>query len=280
MGLTVGCVVVHHRNFPDVLETVEGFIGQGVASQDLVVVDNSEDGALKIRLADGLPENVLLLSVANEGYGSAANAGIDLLLSGKPEIDAIIVASHEVALEDGCVSRLLAVLKNHPTAGAVGPLLVNSDDRSIVWSAGGSTSLLSGRPKHYTARQELGPYRCDWLDGAIVAYRAAAIKDLRFDPLFVMYFEETDLHFRMRAAGYDLWVEPNAVAAQDTNGIPPYYAARNTQIFMARHGTRRGAALATARSFASAIRSNARHNGLKATVRDFARGLRDGRALT
>jgi hypothetical protein len=49
-----------------------------------------------------------------------------------------------------------------------------------------------------------------------------AIHDRIFDPAFFLYYEDTDLSWRLRLAGWDCWYEPSAVGWHEAHeALPP-----------------------------------------------------------
>jgi N-acetylglucosaminyl-diphospho-decaprenol L-rhamnosyltransferase len=237
----VVCILVHHRHFPAVLDTVEALLQGGIGAADLIVVDNSEDEHLQKSLRTALPPSVQLVIARNAGYGSAVNAGIraSQLSNMRPEF--LLVSTHETVPTHAAVKMLVDAMEGNPEAGVAGPTLVHSPSGGRVWSMGGGIGRLTGMPFHLrnTSRR---PSRSrpadsrDWLDGAFCLYRAGVLEELLFREDFVMYFEEVDLHRRIRAAGRDvLWVS-DAVVSQASSGVPPYLLARNLQIFLSTHG--------------------------------------------
>ena len=69
---TLAAVVIHHRRFPEVLDTVCSVVEAGVPVESVLVVDNSEDDDT----ARGLRAAAVgwrVHTMPNRGYGAAAN---------------------------------------------------------------------------------------------------------------------------------------------------------------------------------------------------------------
>jgi GT2 family glycosyltransferase len=221
-------VVVHHRS-PDTLpRTVASLLAAGLDPRKVVVVDNSEDESL----ASTVLGDLRILVTANDGYGSAVNAGVAWLAREHPGLAAILVSTHEVVVEPDTVTELLDGLALPGTA-AVGPVLweARSADGAI-WSAGG---VLAGRglvARHRHAPRDDSRFaEADWLDGALVLYRSQLLEAYGFDTTYFLYLEEVDLHLRLRRAGWQIRVAHQARASQATAGMPAYWAMRNRVYF-------------------------------------------------
>jgi N-acetylglucosaminyl-diphospho-decaprenol L-rhamnosyltransferase len=237
----VGCVVVHHRNYPGVLNTIEAIIAGGVPARQLVLVDNSEDSDLTTVLTAQLPIGVALLTQSNSGYGSAVNAGVAALITRTPRPEMILVSTHEVIPEEDAITALVQALCSSG-ADVVGPTLIDSASSDArVWSTGGELSRILNMPFHTRIGYNPG---CEapkwvkraWLDGAFCLYRTDVLTRFRFRERYFLYFEEVDLHIRIQKAGGCVVWAPSARVSQVSSGIPPYYLTRNMIIFQAWNG--------------------------------------------
>ncbi|MFJ6535583.1 glycosyltransferase [Paenarthrobacter sp. NPDC091711] len=242
MHPNVAAVVVHHRSYETVTESVDRLLSEGINAENLIVVDNSEEPERRHDLEASLPANVVVLFVENKGYGAAVNTGLDYFAgSARPVPDFFLVATHETNPRPGAVGELLTAMVD-PRVAVAGPTLVSGNESEFVWSAGGYMSAVTRVPSHYHHRASLQvlhgaevPEERDWLDGAFLLYRWKDIIEHRVDESFFLYMEETDLHLRLAKAGHRiLWV-PQARVWQDSNGIPPYFLARNLRLLFKRH---------------------------------------------
>lgn len=234
--------VIHHDNYPEVLETVLAIIRAGIAPERLLVVDNTENEPLFRRLRAGLPARCSAISVPNGGYGHAANLAVQHFRSTSSPPDYLLVATHETKPAPEAVSHLLAALTAEPTAAVAGPTLtVRERGATVVWSQGGRFTRITNEPRHYT--EQLRPTSLessisrDWVDGAFCLYRFDVLSRHPHREDFFLYFEETELHARLRAAGHRvLWV-PAASVGQSTAGVPAYLLTRNLQLYQQLHGS-------------------------------------------
>jgi GT2 family glycosyltransferase len=234
-------IVVHHRNFPGVLDTVGDLLREGVPPEHVLIVDNSEDGFSAAAIRGHWAGAIKVLEVPNRGYGAGVNAGLGEVAA--LTLPFTLVMTHEVRLGEGALCELERALSTDARAAAAGPTLI-SPATGREWSRGGKLTRLLNIPVHVghlaPAPQPTSgfPVTRAWLDGACVLYRSAAIWALPMSEEFFLYVEEVELHTRMRKAGWRiLWV-PAAMATQDSAGAPPFYLARNVQWFQRLHGNR------------------------------------------
>lgn len=226
-------------------ETVRLLVDEGIAANSILVVDTSEEPAGGEALVASLPDGVDVLFIRNGGYGAAVNAGLDFLRSQKIDgPDYVLVSTHEARPSPGAVIELLHALEENPQAAASGPQLVTGADGDIVWSKGGSVSRRFHLPRHIDYLGGVGDSDArdvlerQWMDGAFIVYRRQHLESYRFDERFFLYMEETDLHYRFRADGLSVLFVESATVWQSSDGVPPYYFARNLRLLFQKHEPR------------------------------------------
>lgn len=278
-----GAIIVHHRNFPQVLDTVRD-IAREVPTARIVVVDNSDDPQLVSRLTDALPEGVHLLVVDNRGYGHAVNRAVEWFASVGNLPEYMLVSTHETRTDEGAVTALANALKANPRWGVVGPSLVTDGPSGpVFWSRGGKLTRALNEPRHIGEGEPFkaaggAPTSRAWVDGAFCLYRVSALRTEPFREDFFLYFEETDVHARLRARGIGVGWVPSSTVYQRSDGVPPYLLGRNLQRYQAAHGGRvRQAVTVPVVILRRAIRSLTDPKS-RADVRELVRGWIDGRS--
>ena len=132
------------------------------------------------------------------------------------------------------VEKMVGALQSDSTIAVAGPLLFNSaTSGSEIWSAGGRLSNVLKRPRHHIGVLDPrgAPLDRAWLDGAFTLYVTEVLEQQGLDESYFLYFEETDLHVRLRRIGRRVVVVPGAHASQRSNGIPPRLLGRNLFMF-------------------------------------------------
>ena len=277
---STAAVVVHHKSFPDVLDTVTGLLDQGLAAKDVLVVDNSESDEIAEALRTGLPGEVGLAVVSNDGYAGAINYALDRFEERDTPPTQILVSTHETRPAPGALALLLEVMHRHPQVGVLGPALTNSEQSTdVVWSAGGRLTRLTRRAKHVGAGAPV-PLRCgtgvvearEWLDGSFCLYRGAAIVGRRVHMDYFLYFEEVDFHRTIAADGWEVACVVDALVGQSSHGMPPFYYGRNLRLFQRRQGTSLSRLLALPEALALLGRGVVRGERTRDDVRMFLNG--------
>ena len=187
---------------------------------EVVVVDNgSSDGSIAM-VRDEFPAVRLQVLPENPGYGAASNIAFTLCAA-----EYVLLLNSDTELRAGALEALVAHLDRCPRAGIVGPRLLNPDgslQKSTFPYPGPLVPLVKRRPiadlvgavpplrdafvgewAHDRER------RVPWVLGAALAIRRAAFEKVAgFDESFVMYYEEVDLCYRLRKAGWEIHFTP------------------------------------------------------------------------
>ncbi|NKY11047.1 glycosyltransferase family 2 protein [Cellulomonas hominis] len=190
------------------------------ADVELVIVDNGTDPDVADRVAAEAGGRVVRTG-ANLGYGAGANAG-----AAGATAPWLVVANPDVVWRPGSLDALLAAGERHPSAGALGPALLN-EDGTVYPSARELPSLTQGvghallgkvwpgNPwtRAYQRRQETaGTERvAGWLSGACLLLRREAFEAVGgFDEDYFMFFEDVDLGERLGRVGRPSVYVPSA----------------------------------------------------------------------
>lgn len=255
--MRVGAVVLHHRFWPGVSETLRALQAQTRVPDRVVVVDNGSGPGEMDQLRQQHP-GTTVLTVPNEGYAHGMNRGVAAL----GQVDAVLLLTHEAVLAPGALAALAARLEQAPDVGLVGPLLGRRSDPRAVWSAGGGLGRRTARAFHHQDPARVddwgdAPVDVTWVDGAAVLVRREVLERLGgLDERFFLYVEELDLALRARRQGWRVECVPAAVGWQEPAMAPPYLAERNRLLLLRRTpGLRRFLPVAAAELLLAAARS-------------------------
>ena len=294
-------ILVNWKNAPLTLRAAHSIAPQMGEGDHLVIVDNgSDDDSLSV-LRDSLaqlrdaadPARVSLINAGtNDGFGAGVMAGAAGLSEG-----AVVLLNNDATARDGFLDALLAPLGE--TVGATTALILltgtwrpaAASDAAFLVARDGSRWARVGEdePEGRVLINSTGNevdragngYDRSWLDpadsplpspevfglcGGACAVSAEAwerVGGVRTD-LF-MYYEDTDLSYKLREAGFEVRFVAGAVvdhehAASSGTSSPMFLRvnARNRIIVAAQHAPWGVVARAIARSIARALRSGGR----------------------
>jgi hypothetical protein len=175
----------------------------------LVVDDASSDGTAAM-LASDYPEVRCIRREINGGFARAANDGIRAVRT-----EWAFLLNNDMTLDPDAMARLHAAARQGD-AHLLAPLVLWRDDPGRVYSAG-DRILPGGRPEaigHGDPRATMTPpERIFGVSGGAAMLHCDMLRETGpFDETFDAYFEDADLCFRARLAGYEARLVPEAVA--------------------------------------------------------------------
>lgn len=221
----------------------EQAVGGGL---EVVVVDNaSVDGTAEL-VGREFPGAVLVRSAENLGFAGGAALGIEGFAG-----EFVVLLNNDAVFAPGAVQALVDCARRagNERVGAVtakvllvpdgdGPVLVNSTG-SVVSRAG------TGADRDWLVPdgEESSDPDVFGFCGAAALLRRAALDEVgSFDPGLFLYYEDTDLSWRLRAGGWAVRYEPTAVAhhrhaasSDTTSALFRYQNTRNSLIVFGRH---------------------------------------------
>ncbi len=180
-----------------------------VTPREVIVVDDQSRDETPLRLAE-LTDVRSVRTPTNLGFVGACNTGAAVARG-----DVLFFLNNDTEVHEGWLDRIVDVLDD-PTVGAVGSLLVGPDGTvqesgGIIFADGSGWNFGRGEPMGF------GPTRArrdvDYCSGAALAVRRPLFEDLggfdsRYSPA---YYEDTDLCFAVRDAGYRVVLQPLSV---------------------------------------------------------------------
>ncbi|MFD2111112.1 glycosyltransferase [Thiorhodococcus fuscus] len=180
---------------------------QNEAPFEVILVDDASTDGTSERLAH-YPGVRLIRNQENLGFVGSCNRGAE---AARGEI--IVFLNNDTQVQSGWLASLVRTFEDFPNAGIVGSRLIYPDGR--LQEAGGIL-FEDGSAWNYghldePNRPEYSYLRAvDYCSGAALAIRTALFRQLGgFDPAFApAYYEDTDLAFRVRATGHEVYYQP------------------------------------------------------------------------
>lgn len=214
-------VVVTHQSSAHIRSCLDGLSGERV-----VVVDNaSTDGTTDI-VASEFPDVRLCTMDHNAGLSRALNWGAQL-----HEDEDVLVLNPDARMAPAGIRVLERYLDDHPQVGVVLPRLVYPDgslqesvrtfptpavmaSRRLLPSSLPAVRRTVDAHLMATRCQAAGPV--DWGLGAAMLIRRTALRELGgYDERYFLYCEDLDLAYRSWRLGWEVHVQPAAVATHD-----------------------------------------------------------------
>lgn len=210
------------------------------ASFEIIVIDDASADATRTRLAD-IAAVQRLRNDRNQGFIASCNRG-----AGEAAGRFVLFLNNDTRVVAGALDALVDSFDRFPRAGLVGSKLFYPDGRlqeagGIIWrDASAWNDGRDGDPNHPAtsfARQ------VDYVSGCAIMLPTDLWRQLGgFDPLFSpAYCEDADLALRVRAAGREVWFQPQSrvihyegrTSGTDvTQGVKAYQATNARKLFL------------------------------------------------
>lgn len=239
-------IIVNYRAGSLLMDGLERLVTQHkqLPESQIIIVDNFSDNGDAQALQDFVMDKnladyiTIIAHPKNDGFGAGNNVALRQLLrtSDKAEApDYIFLLNPDATLTDDCLPKLYSFMEAHPEAGFAGCAIddmhaipqtsafrffsplgeFESTIRTGVFSKLLNRSIVALPPSDST---EDAPKQVDWVSGAAHLIRTKTLKDIgEFDEGYFLYFEETDMQFRAKKAGWQVWHVP-AARAQHQEG--------------------------------------------------------------
>lgn len=275
--MRVLAVVVNYRTAESTLAAALSLVPAMGGLGKIVVVDNdSQDGSFE-RLSREIRDRRLegridvVASPMNGGFGYGNNVAIHRAYDSEDVPDYFYLLNPDALAEEDTVRTLVEFMDRSPEVGIAGTRIHGMDGEQHI-SAFRFPSPLSelerglrlGVATRVLRKWVVAPERprrtqeIDWVSGASVMLRREMLEAAgAFDEQFFLYFEETDLCFRARQAGFRTWYVHEASVRHEgsistgmndtTRRIPRYWFVSRYRFFRKNYG--RAALLAANAAF-------------------------------
>lgn len=249
-------IIIVSRNTGEMLRRCLASLsaGTGGLACEVVVVDNaSRDGSPEVVRTE-FPRALLIANDTNAGFGRACNQGM-----ARTTGEYILLLNADTQVVGTAIPTMVAFMRAHAEVGALGCRLLNADGsfqascrrfptlRTEVWERTGLSRLFPRSPLFAAYRMAGADFgqaqEVDQLMGACLLLRRAALEAVGpMDEGFFLYYEEVDLCFRLKQAGWKIYYLPEAQvihhggqSSQQELGPALVALTRSTERFFAKH---------------------------------------------
>ena len=207
----VSIVIPVHNKFELTYGCINSIVNsQTDASYELIVVDDSSSDETLLASLIFMGGCSVVRTPKNEGFVGACNTGLALARG-----EFVLFLNNDTIVNDGWLDALVETLDRDSRIGIVGSRLLFADgvlqeSGGIIWRDGSGWNWGRGENKEnplYSFMRD-----ADYVSGAALMIRHDLVKQLNgFDELYApAYYEDTDLCFRAREAGYRVVVQPKS----------------------------------------------------------------------
>ena len=175
---------------------------------DIMLIDNASSDDSFSRLKEEFPYIQFIQAHQNLGFTGGNNIGLMNALELNYEY--VMLLNNDVFVEPNFLYNLINYLDFNPAVGAVQPLIYHHPDRYKIWNGGGKFNRITGKTDSMQSiNSVVSPKEIDWISGCAFMVRSSVLKQAGyFYEKYFAYYEDVDLSFRIREAGFKLMLIP------------------------------------------------------------------------
>ncbi len=243
----VSIISVNYNQAAVTVELLESIKRLTFKDLEVIIVDNASKDDPSAALLASYPSVKFIKSAENLGFAGGNNLGINAS-SG----EYLFFINNDAEIVEGTIEQLLALFERVPGLGVVSPKLCyyTPDEAVDTIQYVGTTevSTFTGRNRTIGEREEdRGQYvvakPTAYAHGAAMMIPRSAIDKVgKMPEEFFLYYEELDWCAQFRRAGYQIYIEPNALvyhkeslSVGKLSALKTYYINRNRIYFMRRN---------------------------------------------
>jgi len=235
-------IIVVNWNLKEVtLECLDSLHQLKYGNFRIVVVDNhSEDDSIKV-INERFPGVEQIYHNKNRGSTAGYNSGFQHALRAKA--DFVMLINNDTVIEPDALDYLVEACQK-TGVGMVSPLIFYADAPDKIWSAGAMLNRLTMNLRENRKHIPKETVRRDFLTSCALVVKQEVLERVGLmDEDFFVYAEERDYCYRVRKAGYQLLLVPQAkvwhkVSLSSGGGDSPnerYWMAKNILLFYKKH---------------------------------------------
>ena len=217
MNKSLAIVLVNWNSFDLTKDTIISLQAAIFQNFDIIVVDNGSMDGSGDALKNHFPYIILIKAEHNKGFTGGNNLGMQYALD--HGYIYIMMLNNDVLVDPYFLQPLVDTLEKNANIGAVQPLIYFHHNKNLIWNAGSVYHALLGvcttpdynkkDPEHSFKHQQK---KIDWITGCAFMIRASVLRETGLlKEGFFIYYEDVDLSFRIKNAGFQLSYVPNAV---------------------------------------------------------------------
>lgn len=209
-------IIVNYNGMKFLEACITSILKSTYKNFEIIIVDNgSKDGSVEYLKYISSKEPKIKFVPLNKNYGFAMGNNIGYKYVDKTS-NFIFFLNNDTEVECDCLEKMVRRMVLDNSIGAAQPKIRSMRNKMIIDAVGGMIDYY-GRTWHIgSGEYDYGQYdkinESFYAQGAAIVVRKSVIEEVGlFDPLYFMYYEETDLCWRIHLAGYKVAVIPEAI---------------------------------------------------------------------
>lgn len=244
---TVWIAVLHYQGADNTIACLRSIKKLNYPSIKILITDNCSPDKSGDKVREAFPDCHFLQLTDNLGFAGGSNASINYCIEQGAEW--IWLLNNDTELAEHSLSLLMHNAIMDDKAGVLGARVLTPNKDGYHKSGRGEIDFVKGKTfEKGDVDETKKSIACQWISGCNMLFRAKAFKEMNgFDERFYLYFEDTDICWRLNQAGWKCLLVPDAQVFHEGNASTQgklavwrsYYHTRNRLFFF--HKNKNGA---------------------------------------
>lgn len=242
----VHIIIVNWNGWRDTFDCLASLEKLDYPNYEVLVVDNSSTDHSEEKIREAYPDVTLLQTSVNLGFGGGTNFGIDHAL--RQGADYVWLLNNDTVVDSKALETLVKEALSDDTIGMVGSKIFYHEPPDLIWFAGGTVDMQTGRTEHLLIKQrDTGqpeePRDVGYVTACSMLVSRRTVEDVGLmDTRFFLFYEETDWAIRARHSGWRVRYQPRSrvwhkvsSSAKFNSPTMVYHFARSSMLFAKKH---------------------------------------------
>lgn len=235
----VWIIVLHWKGIQHTLACLASLNSLTYDNYTVVLVDNGSQDLIPDDIKRQFPKVKYLRLDKNYGFAGGSNKGIEYCLKNNAEY--VWLLNNDTRVHSDSLSLLVEAALENPKAALLAGAVKDKIDQDYLGNGLGEIDYKKAKTYLRPCPQDaINPISCEWICGCNLLIKASAAKELgAFAEEYFLYFEDTEICYRYKKAGYDCLLVPQAcvehIGGASTQGAivawRAYYYTRNRLLF-------------------------------------------------
>jgi GT2 family glycosyltransferase len=203
-------IIIAHNNAGTLRKALDLLVNSELANKIIILVDNNSVDDFRLIIRKFMAKGLFLSR--NTGFAAGVNIGFKACISAESYF---VLSNPDAIATRDWLRKLVEFMNENGDVGMAQSLLIkpNGEYDSAGGFINGLGYPIEFRPKvNYELLRRVKPYEVGYAKGAAVLIRREAYLQVGgFDNRFFFYYDETDLSYRMRKAGWRIYVVPSSL---------------------------------------------------------------------